>query len=515
MSWISGEKTDVERLKNPEKSCILEASFHIENYKIKDFFESQDLDWNPIINIRRIVLPNGKSRAFVQDIPVTKTTLQSLTKKLLDIHSQEQNFRLSDTNFQRSVIDDLSGLKKELIAYQDLYVNYQKKNRVIQERQKQITQKTEERDYYQHQYQELLDAQLNNEEVENLEKELKRLTNAQSIKENLQEVQLILSEGEYPLIEAFGKCVQNLQKAEITYDEISSIREQFEGYFIEMKEGVREIERLEENVIWDSTRLEEVTQRLNQIYSLQQKHHVTSTEALLMLQEDFEQKLVHLNSFEDNLVADQKELEQCWSDLETLAETLSQARQTMIPKLEKQILSHMAPLGMPHAQFEIRQQTLEKLTPHGKDQIQFYFTGNAQSELFPLEKVASGGEKARVMLALKSILSESSNLPTILFDEIDIGVSGAIADRMGVLMQKISQDRQVLAITHLPQVAAKGTQHYCIYKKERTGHTSSHLEVLEGKTRIEEIAQMLSGSSITSSARDQAKKLLGSDENYD
>ena len=238
------------------------------------------------------------------------------------------------------------------------------------------------------------------------------------------------------------------------------------------------------------------------------KHRVPSTEALLALQEEFEHKIAELASYEDALTADQQLLIQWQSELETRAEALSKARCTLIPKLEKQVLSHLGPLGMPHAQFKIRHAAIPHLAPYGKDQIQYYFTGNAQSELFPLGKVASGGEKARVMLAIKSILTKETELPTIIFDEIDIGVSGAIADRMGVLMQQMAMDRQVLAITHLPQVAAKGGQHYCIFKKERTGHTSSHLQVLEGDARIEEIAHMLSGASVTSSARAQAKKLL-------
>ncbi len=508
LSWISGEKTDVERLKDPDKTCILEATFAIESYGLKSYFEEEDLDWAPIISIRRTLAPSGKSRTFIQDLPVTQESLKSLTKKLLDIHSQEQNFRLSDFDFQQSVIDDVAHLRSDLDKYQTLYTNHKKKEREIKKRETQTQQKEDERAYIQHQYDELLEADLNAEEQGSLEEELKVLTNAQSIKEQLHEVQQSLFGGEYPLVEMFGNCVKNLQKAEVHYQKCTSVRERYEGYYIEMKEGARELEQFEEQVVWDPDRLAEVTERLDQIYSLQQKHHVTSTEALLDLQKDFEMQLVELAGYNDSLEVDKKILAQWQSELDTRAEALSQTRQKFIPKLETQILTHMAPLGMPHAQFEIRHQTTPVLAVHGKDHIQFYFTGNAQSDLFPLEKVASGGEKARVMLAIKSILSSETNLPTILFDEIDIGVSGAIADRMGTLMQQMALHRQVLTITHLPQVAAKGAQHYCVFKEERTGHTSSHLSALSGDARIEEIAQMLSGSTITDSAREQAQKLL-------
>ena len=509
LKWISGEKTDVERLKEPQKSCVLEAVFQIEHYGLESFFDSEALDWAPRIHIRRVLAPNGKSRAFVQDLPVTQQVLKRLTQQLLDIHSQEQNFRLSDVDFQRSVIDDFSGLKKDLSIYQELYAKYRKKDRALLDQQLQMKKQEEERDYYQHQYDELFEAQLDVAEQAALEAELNVLSHAQSIKEDLQEVQQMLFGGEYPLLEALGACVQRLQKAESAMVSLTPLRERFEGGHIDLVDGARDIERLASQVVWDPVRFEEVTQRLNQFYSLQQKHRVTSTEALLGLQDDFEKKLATLSSAEADFASDQKTLKAWQSELERRAEALSQVRKKFIPALEKQILAHLGPLGMPHAQFEIRHELLEDLTSCGKDQMQYYFTGNAQSGLFPLEKVASGGEKARVMLAIKSILSAETQLPTILFDEIDIGVSGAIADRMGVLMQQMAQDRQVLAVTHLPQVAAKGGQHYCIFKKERTGHTSSHLLVLEGDSRVEEIAQMLSGSSITSSAREQARKLLG------
>ena len=509
LSWISGTKTDVERLRDSQKSCILEATFFIEPYNLKPFFEVEDLDWTPTITIRRTLSPNGKSRSFVQDIPVTQATLHSLTEQLLDIHSQEQNFRLSNTDFQRSVIDNLAHLSKDLSAYQALYQNYQTQKRELADLESQAQKKVEARDYCQYQYNELLQAELNPEEETSLETELKMLTNAQSIKSQLHEVQQTLYEGDYALIDGLGSCIKLLQKAEKDYPALKPLLERFESYHIDIAESSRELEQLADQVNLNPERLEEVNQRLNQLYSLQQKHRVTSTQALLDLQNKFEAELSSLDSYDETISSLKKQLSEWEKELEIKAQSISQTRKKTIPKLEKQILAHLGPLGMPHGQFEIRHECTEELKSHGKDTIQFYFTGNAQSALFPLEKVASGGEKARVMLAVKSILSAETSLPTILFDEIDIGVSGAIADRMGSLMQEMAQDRQVLTITHLPQVAAKGTHHYCVYKEERTGHTSSHLKILEGEDRIEEIAQMISGSTITGSAREQAKKLLG------
>ena len=508
LSWISGTKTDVERLRDPKKTCVLEATFFIEPYNLKPFFKSTDLDWAPTITIRRTLAPDGKSRSFVEDLPVTQSTLRTLTEQLLDIHSQEQNFRLSNIDFQRSVIDHLAHLRKEVETYQVLYQKYQTQKRKLEEFQSEAQKKAEERDYCQYQYNQLIEAALSVEEETTLEAELKMLTNAQSIKSQLHEVQQALYEGDYPVVNSFGHCVQLLQKAESSYPALTPLRERFENYHIDMAESPRELERLTDQVNLDPERLEEVTQRLNQIYSLQQKHRVTSTQALLDIQAKFETELSSLDLYEESITELKKQLAENKQTLEDKAQSISQARQKAIPKLEKQILAHLAPLGMPHGKFEIRHEQIEELKPHGKDQVQFYFTGNAQSDLFPLEKVASGGEKARVMLAVKSILSAETALPTILFDEIDIGVSGAIADRMGALMQEMAQDRQVLTITHLPQVATKGTHHYCIYKEERTGHTSSHLKVLKGEDRVEEIAQMISGSTITESAREQAKKLL-------
>ena len=508
LGLVSGSRADSQSLYDKQKKCIVEAVFDIKQYVLKHFFKEHDLDYETTLTIRREINPEGKSRAFVNDTPVTLNLLKDLSSSLIDIHSQHQTYSFSGSSFQLSIIDTCAGNTQLLAVYTELFTQYkllEKQLYVLTEREMQAKKDV---DYFQFQFDELDQADLILGEQEQLEQELQTLNNAEDIKLSLLKAAQGLNGGEINVLLTIADVKTLLSGISKFKPEIQELCERINSTYIELKDIVNDLESIEQDVVYDPSRIEHINNRLDFIYHLQQKHQLTTVQELIQLKNTLSDKLAEFNSLDVEIETLKNQKETIHKNLFEKATTLSENRKKSIPAIEKNTSNLLRELAMPHAQLKITVDSTEKINENGMDIVKFWFSANKGSELKELDKVASGGEMSRLMLSIKSQIARHSNLPTLIFDEIDTGVSGDVADKMGGLMQKISTNIQVIAITHLPQIAAKGNEHLYIFKEEKNNRTYSNLKRLDSKGRVGEIAKMLSTGTPTPAALKNAEELL-------
>lgn len=508
LGLVLGKRADLTSLKNKEEKCVVEAQFDIADYNLKAFFEAKDLDYEDRTIIRREILPSGKSRAFINDTPVNLQELQDLSNFLIDVHSQHQTQELSEIPYQFQIIDAIASNKDLLREYAAQLKVYKENKSRLQALKEALHTNLKEQDYHTFLYEELQSAQLKAGEQQELESVHEQLSNVEFIRENLDKSVAIANGEQYGMALQLGELKSALQKTSAFSREYQSLYERVNSIGIELKDIVSELERLTENLSADPEQLEIVGQKLQLIYNLQKKHSVATVEELLEIQSGLESKVVSVSNLENDIAVIEAELADNEKSLDSIAGKIHLNRVDAIPVLTQKWSSILGDLGMPNVRFKIEVQSTAHYAANGKDELQFLFSANKGSDFGLLKKVASGGEMSRIMLATKAILAEYSHLPTIIFDEIDTGVSGEIAHKMGEIMRNMSRRMQVFAITHLPQIAAKGVTHFKVYKSVIADATQTELKVLSNDERVLEIAQMLSGTTVSDSALNHAKALL-------
>ena len=508
LGLVLGKRADLSSLKNKEEKCVIEAHFDISNYNLKSFFEANDLDYEDHTIIRREILPSGKSRAFINDTPANLQELQDLSDYLIDIHSQHQTRELGEYQYQFQIIDAIAANADLISKYSNILKSYKKDKSHLNALQTQLQNVMKEQDYHSFLLEELTSAQLKAGEQPELESVYEQLNNVEFIKENVDKALAISNEEQFGILHNLNEIKLALQKTAGFSADYQSLSERINSVSIEMKDIADELYRLAENLSQDPEQLERVNQKLQLIYNLQKKHQVSTVEELLQVQSDLEQKVVSLGNLETEISALENQIQLSQSQLDEMADAIHQKRINAIPVLTEKWTSILSDLGMPNVRFNIQINTSENYLANGKDELQFLFSANKGSDFGLLKKVASGGEMSRIMLATKAILAEYSKLPTIIFDEIDTGVSGEVAHKMGEIMKEMSTQMQVFAITHLPQIAAKGSTHFKVFKSVTGDATQTELSLLTPDERVLEIAQMLSGTAVSDSALNHAKALL-------
>ncbi|MDM1046573.1 DNA repair protein RecN [Myroides sp. 1354] len=510
LGLLQGKRADLGSLKNKEEKCVIEGQFHVDPYKLEELYSFLDMDYEPVTIIRREILPSGKSRAFVNDSPVNLTDLQELSAVLLDIHSQHQTSELSEETYQIKVIDAIAKNEEILEEYQKQLKLYKTSVSELKQLKEEEIELLKEQDYNAFLLEELEALQLGTVDQVELESEFEKLNNVEHVRENFALATQLLTADQVGIIQGLKELRQTLQKTAVVSKDYEELYNRVVSAEIELADLANEIEREVDHVVSDPERLTVLQERLQVLYALQKKHQVNSVEELIAIETGLHDKVFQVGEVQDKIVAVEKQIASLLLKLDQLADQLSQARQQVIPALKAQLIEILTLVGMPHATFQFDFKTVDQYLNNGKDQMQLQFSANKGMDYGLLKKVASGGELSRIMLAIKAILARYSNLPTIIFDEIDTGVSGEIADKMGVIMKDMSTLMQVFAITHLPQIAAKGHQHYKVFKASEGDSTTSKLIQLDQEHRVEEIAQMLSGKDITESALQHAKELLNS-----
>ncbi|MCQ2214586.1 MAG: DNA repair protein RecN [Bacteroidales bacterium] len=509
LGLLLGGRADVQVLQNKEQKCVVEATFDVSKYNLKSLFSEEDVDYDDQTIIRREILPTGKSRAFVNEQPVNVSFLKQLGNKLIDIHSQHQNLLLSDESFHLNIVDTVAQCDKELSAYQTVYSEYS----ALLSKEKSMVEDNDrmkrDLDYLQFQLKELQDLKLTEHEDVELEMEQEKLANAEDIKMQLSESVNILEGSEMSVIPALKQLTNNIAKIDRFLPKDTNAHQRIESARIDIEDLMHTFSQVCDSLDVDPQRLEYVDSRLNAIYSLEKKHRVENVDALIALRDELSRKVGLITNFDEQLEDLRKELSQVQSKLQSVADALSNKRLSVFDQIKQYVESHLHDMGMRNAVFTIGHARTDKYTSTGNDEIHFLFAANLGGTPTDISKVASGGEMSRVMLSIKSLLSRSKNLPTIIFDEIDTGVSGDVADKMGGIMTQMASNMQVIAITHLPQVAAKGNRHYQVYKQDTAETTISHIRSLSPEERVTEIAKMLSGSRISDAAIQNAKELLG------
>jgi DNA repair protein RecN (Recombination protein N) len=508
LNLILGKRADSTILLNKSRKCLVEATFNIMNCKLEPFFTENDLDYEDQTIIRREINPAGKSRAFINDTPVNLFVLKDIGERLIDIHSQGEHFMLGEAGFQLGVIDSFSGIGEEVNDFRANYSMWsQKRDDLIQLKQAEI-QAGLEKDYLHFVLKELDEARLNIGEQAHLEQELEVLKHAGEIKRILFEALTSLENEDNNVLNRISGLVANFAKLAQIGKSFSDLSDRTQSVLIDLKDITQEIQKLEESISHQPGRMEEVAERLDVIYKLQAKHKVNSIEALLELKNQLVQKLEGFDSVRSQIVELEKEIQSIQNQLANDAERISAARKKAFYPFTEEMIRSLQSLGIPDARFEIHHFVLPDLTRNGVDQITFMFNANKGEKLQDMAKVASGGEKSRLMLTVKSLLSKKNLLSTIIFDEIDSGVSGAVAERVGIILKKLSESMQVIAITHLPQIAGMGEHHYLVYKNSEDDVTKTELKHLEPDERIIEIAKLLSGQKLTPASIESARYLL-------
>jgi DNA repair protein RecN (Recombination protein N) len=508
LGLVLGKRADLTSLKNKEEKCIVEAVFSVGKYNLESFFEANDLDYESETIIRREILPSGKSRAFINDSPVNLQQLQDLSFYLIDVHSQHQTLELSEEEFQFKILDSIANNQELLSEFQSILKSYRNSKATLATKKNNLALIIKEKDYNEFLFTELFSANLKSGELEELEQNYQSLSNVEFIKENLAKLLSIANEEEVGVLKNLKEFKAILQKNVGFSSDYQLLFERVDSILIEFDDVVKEINRASELVFNDPEKLESINQKLQLIYNLQKKHNVLTVEELIEIQAELEDKVVSVGSLEQEITTLDNAIKEFELALDAIASKITQSRSEAVPSLTEKLVSILSQLGMPNVRFKIEIQTTELYQNNGKDTIQFLFSANKGTDFGLLKKIASGGEMSRIMLAVKSVLSQYSKLPTIIFDEIDTGVSGEVANKMGEIMNGMSNTMQVFAITHLPQIAAKGTNHYKVFKTVMGENTVSELKLLTTNERITEIAEMLSGKDISDSALNHAKALL-------
>jgi DNA repair protein RecN (Recombination protein N) len=509
LSLLLGQRAESKYFFNQEKKCVIEGAFKIDDYHLKQFFEEQDLDYEAETVLRREISLDGKTRAFINDTPVTVAILKQVGEQLIDIHSQHATLAINTESFQLLVLDTLCNHASLLAEYQQALGQHKQVTKKLKELELALSEALSAQEYIQYQFEELEKAGLQANEQEDLEQELKSLTHAEEIKRNLSAALFLLSNGEQTSIAQLKEAVQLSKAIEKYATGIQPLIERLQSSLIELKDIAAELERLAQGTSINEARTNMISERLDILYMLQKKHRVNSIADLMVLQDQFSAQLQQLLSGEEEIKGLQQEESQLKTNLVNLALKLSTNRKDAIPALEKQVQTALASVGMPHAQLRVSQETdINLLNLTGADRIQFLFSANKGQEPMPMNKVASGGELSRLMLCIKSLIAKKTALPTIIFDEIDTGISGEIALKVGAIMEQMAQNMQVITITHLPQIASKKGRHFRVFKNEAGEQTSTGIEVLHKDERILEVAKMLGGEQASAAALEHAKELL-------
>ncbi len=510
LSLILGQRADVAVLKNKTEKCIVEAIFEVSNLEneLSESFKNQDIDFENQLIIRREISPNGKSRAFVNDSPTNLNFLKELTEKLIDVHSQHSNLLLNESHFQLKVVDAFARNESLLSNY---FVDYQQFKQISNRYSlllKQSIQSQKEADYYQFQFDQISQVKLLPEEQESLENELQILTHTEEIKRYLASAEGLLLTDENGIISNLKEILNSFSHISSYFSAASTLSERIKTVYYELKDISQEIEFLNEKIDCNPQRIVEVQDRLDIIYKLQHKHRVSTVRELLEIQADFEKKLQEINSYEGKLEKLKLEISNLQKILEQKSMLLSESRIAAIPNIEQKITEMLFDLGIPNASFRIQRVENQEFNATGRDEVMFLFSANKNVEVQEISKIASGGEISRLMLSIKSLISESIKLPTLIFDEIDSGISGEIAHKMGEIIKQMAKNSQIINITHLPQVASKGDFHYKVYKLETEVETSTKIRLLSHEERVQEIAKMLSGKQLTEIALQNAREFL-------
>lgn len=508
---LTGDRADLSAIQSGKQRCTLEATFNTEGYDLEAFFQEEDLDFDSSeCIIRRELTANGKSRAFINDTPTTINALKRLGNRLIDIHSQHQNLLLGQEDFQLSVLDAVASMPELIESYSQAFHKWTQAVKALNEAQSSLDDSRKDEDYLRFLVTELANFNPQPGEDETLQQQCDMLEHAQDIKSALMLGYGQLSEGDTPVTDTLRQVRNQLSSIQPYFQQAEELAERIESCRIELQDIAGTLESEGESIDYDPMRLEELQSRLNTLYSLEQKHHVGSSEELTELMKRMKERLDMMDNSDEYIKQLQKEEQECRSLLERISGKLTEKRSMAAKKVEKEVISSLKMLGMPNVRFQVHISATESPTPKGMDKVSFLFSANLGSDMQNISHVASGGETARVMLSLKAILSGAVSLPTIIFDEIDTGVSGHIAESMANIMHKMGQQgRQVISITHLPQIAALGQHHYKVWKEDTDKITRSHITYLGQEERITELANMLSGSNVTKEAMNNARALLG------
>ena len=508
---LTGERADLSAIQTGKQRCILEATFNPEGYDLESFFQDEDLDFDPSeCIIRRELTANGKSRAFINDTPTTISALKKLGNRLIDIHSQHQNLLLGQENFQLSVLDTVASIPELILSYSNAFHKWNLAVKTLDKAQNNLDESKKDEDYLHFLVTELVNFNPQPGEDETLQQQCDMLEHAQDIKSALMQGYCQLSEGDSPVTDTLRQVRNLIASIQSYFQQAEELTERLESCRIELQDIADTLESEGESIDYDPMRLEELQNRLNTLYSLEQKHHVGSSEELIDIMKQMKERLEMMDNSDEYIKQLQREEQEARTLLDSLSGKLTEKRTIAAKKVEKDVISRLKTLGMPNVRFQVSISPTESPTPKGMDKVSFLFSANLGSDMQNISQVASGGETARVMLSLKSILSGIMSLPTIIFDEIDTGVSGHIAESMAKIMHKMGQQgRQVISITHLPQIAALGQHHYKVWKEDTDKVTRSHITYLEQEERITELANMLSGSNVSPEAINNARALLG------
>jgi len=508
LGLILGNRADLSVLKDKSKKCIVEGIFGIGNYHLQPFFEENDLDYEPTTIIRREITSSGKFRAFINDTPVNLKIMRDLGLCLIDIHSQHQNLELGNRKFQLDLVDTVSGAGDIIPQYREIYSEYVLLRKSLDELIAKNEKESADLDYWQFQFNQLNEAGLQENEQDELEALLEQLTHAEEIKSAFTEVQRLLDDEHFSVIQNLKESQKRLENIKHYISEVPNLAERLQSSLLEVKDILDETEQIAAKIEHDPARIEKVNERLNLIYSLQQKHHVNSINELIDLKNSFDEKINQVTGYEEEIAQLKEELKKCRLKLEEKANDLSIIRKKSFAQIESAILGDLQQLGMTKSKLEVVHEQLSDCTANGKDAVSFLFSANADTLPSEISKVASGGEMSRLMLAIKNILRKSKALPTVIFDEIDSGVSGEIALKMGNIIKSFSATTQIINITHLPQIAAKGDAHLLVYKFEENGKTFTSIKPLNQNERIVELAKMVGGESYSDTTLKTAQELL-------
>ncbi len=509
LGLILGNRADLSVLKNQDEKCVVEGTFEIGSYRLESFFSENDLDFDTSTILRREILPSGKSRAFINDTPVTLNVLRNLSLQLIDIHSQHQNLELGNRKFQLDLVDVVSGAGKVHSDYYRLYSTYTRLQKQLEDLKARNEKEKADLDYWQFQFQQLDEARLQENEQVELEAELEQLTHAEEIKSALAGVQQLLDDERFSVVQNLKEGSRRLENIQEYVSGAKEMARRLQSCLLEVKDILEEADVLAEKTEYNPARIELVNDRLTLIYSLQQKHHVATVHELISLKENFGQRIEKVSGFESEIQALQNEMEETRNHLESKSQELTSVRKKAFGMIEKAVVNDLMQLGMPKSKLEVVHEPLPEYMPSGKDSVSFLFSANASIVPAEISKIASGGEMSRLMLAIKNLLRTSKALPTVVFDEIDSGISGEIALRMGAMLKAFSTSAQIINITHLPQIAARGDAHFMVYKYEQNGNTYTSVRRLGEQERVEEVAKMVGGENLTDSTIRTARELLG------
>lgn len=508
LGLVLGNRADLNALRNRSKKCVVEAEFDIGELDLKNFFENEDLDYDPTLILRREINAEGKSRSFLNDTPVSLQILKSISEKLIDIHSQHQTLQLNQANFQMEMVDAFAGSLNVLKQYKKIFAQLSKAKNHLSELEAQETQAKKELDYIQFLYNELDEAQIKVGDLKALEEESLMLENAEMIKNSLANANTVLLSGEVNVLNSLTQVKQTLQSLNKFGNKYQELFERLNSSYIELKDISTDLENAENLVNVDNQKLDTLNSRIDLLNRLLKKHNVKHEEDLIKIKVEIEEKLTRFGSLENEIDKTKKQILSLEKETTSLAKELTLLRKSAVVAIEKETKSLLAELSMLNAQFKVELGQLTQLNSTGLDSVKFMFSANKGGDLSELHKVASGGELSRLMLSLKSLLATKKKIASIVFDEIDTGVSGDVADKIGSILQRMGENMQVVVITHLPQMASKGQHHLFVYKEDDSEQTVSFIKELSADERTLEVAKMLSTGQPTAAALSNAKELL-------